>query len=319
MSATPGSPGCERWSLWSTYAFLAVSDAGALPSARQRADQVLSDVDGACSRFRPDSDLTRANHRAGRWTSVDPLLVAAVRVGLRAAELTDGLVDPCLGRSLISWGYDADIDTVRRRSGWGSRPPERHHPDRWQSLEVRDDAVLVPAGAQLDLGATCKAWAADLVATTIAEELGCTAVVSLGGDVSVQGVPGEPPPAWPVQVAETYAASTDAGRSVTVSLRGGLATSTTVARRWPGVGGSWIHHLIDPRSGRPVDHGVRTVTAVGRDALSANIASTAALVLGPESAAWLEKRGVGGRIVDDHGLVRTVGAWPQNVTEEDDN
>ncbi len=295
------APTYQRWSLWGTYAFLAVDDPALLPRARAIADGILDAVEGEVSRFRPGSDLSRANARAGSWTAAGPLLVAATRAALWAAESTDGLVDPCLGRALVSLGYDADLATVRRRTTWGT-PSAVPRLGAWRELEVREDAVRVPAGTALDLGATGKAWAADLVATTVAASLGGTAVVSLGGDVSVQGARAT----WPVQVSET-----PTGEGPVVWVDGGLATSSTLVRRWRGPSGSVVHHVVDPRTGCPAAEVHRTVTCGGADALAANTASTAALVLGTAAPDWLASRGVSARLVDAHGTVRTVGHWPE--------
>ena len=63
----------------------------------------------------------------------------------------------------------------------------------WRRVELDQQArrVRLPAGTQLDLGATAKAWAADHCAELIAGRLGCGVLVSLGGDLAVAGpVPG---------------------------------------------------------------------------------------------------------------------------------
>ena len=112
-------------------------------------------------------------------------------------------------------------------------------------------------------------------------------------------------PAWPVLVSETPGADGE-----TVHVRGGLATSTTLARRWRGPRGSVVHHLLDPRTGLPVEGVLRSATCVGADALAANTASTAALVLGAAAPDWLRSRDVAARVVDADGDVTRVGAWP---------
>ena len=91
---------------------------------------------------------------------------------------------------------------------------------------------------------------------------------------------------------------------------GGLATSTTTVRRWRGPSGV-THHLIDPRTNCPVPGHVRTVTAAGRSSLAANVATTAALVLGTDAPAWLEARRVSARLVHADGTTSTTGSWPQ--------
>ena len=315
MTATTNPrPACSQWPLWSTYAFLAVDRPERLDAARAIADDVLAEVELACSRFRADSELVRVNDRQGRWTPASPLLVAAVTAALRGAELSDGLVDPCLGHALVSLGYDADIALVRGRPprSW-PLPPTPVTPGAWREVEVRDGAVRVPEGVRLDLGATAKAWAADLVAGTVAPAIGCKVVVSLGGDVSVVGPAGDAGPSWPVRVAET-----PHGTGPVVEVSGGLATSSTLARRWRGAGGFVVHHVLDPRTGSPAPEVFRTVTAIGGDALRANVASTASLVLGHDAPAWLAARGVTARLVDVDGRITTVGGWPPDPTTKED-
>ena len=88
-------------------------------------DEVRAEVaaiDRACSRFRDDSDLSRANAQAGRAVAVDALLLEAVEVALRAARLTDGLVDPTVGDAVRVLGYDRDFaDVVRSGPPRGTR------------------------------------------------------------------------------------------------------------------------------------------------------------------------------------------------------
>ena len=106
-----------------SYGYLAVRRAGALPRALRVTQTVIKDVDATCSRFRADSDLARVNREPGRWVEVHPLLVEAVRVGVRAAAATDGLVHPLLGRPLVTLGYDRDFRELRELETAPTDPP----------------------------------------------------------------------------------------------------------------------------------------------------------------------------------------------------
>ena len=302
----------HRFRALGTYVHL--STTGDLRPAVQLAEAVLAEVDGTCSRFRPDSDLARANARPGRWTEVDPLLAAAVSVGVDAARETDGLVDPCLGQALVEIGYDDDLAAVLARGDGRAVPPATARPDAWREVEADPDgAVFVPAGVQIDLGATAKAWAADLLALTLLDALGDHVLVSLGGDIRIAG---SAPRAWPVIVTERPDGLGDEHDPALVTLDGGgLATSSTLVRRWR-AGGVTQHHLLDPRTGRPVTPYWRTVTATGPTCVAANVATTAAIVLGREAEGWLDERGVDARLVHADGTVRRTGAWPDTTTEE---
>ncbi len=90
---------------------------------------------------------------------------------------------------------------------------------------------------------------------------------------------------------------------------GGLATSTTLARAWT-VDGHPAHHLIDPRTGAPADGPWRTATVAAASALDANVASTAAVILGADAEDWLAARRLPARLVARDGTVRAVAGWP---------
>ena len=92
---------------------------------------------------------------------------------------------------------------------------------------------------------------------------------------------------------------------------GGLATSSTVARRWDTASGP-AHHVIDPRTGRPAAGPVRTATVWAASAVQANTGSTAALVWGESAEARLRLAGASARLVRTDGTVRTVGEWPRD-------
>ena len=90
---------------------------------------------------------------------------------------------------------------------------------------------------------------------------------------------------------------------------GGLATSSTVARRWRTTSGE-AHHIIDPRTGRPAEGRIRTATVWAPSTMKANTASTAAIILGDEAAEFLLDLGQAARLVDFNGRITTIGEWP---------
>ena len=164
--------------------------------------------------------------------------------------------------------------------------------------------LTVPDGVLLDLGATAKAFASDRAAARAHDAVGMPVLVSLCGDIAVSGTrPGEP---WVVMVVETP----DEQDGPLVEVHdGGLATSTTRARRWVRSGRP-MHHLLDPVTGLPAVEVWRTVTVAAATCLDANIASTATVVKGAEGLRWLESTGLPARVVAADGTVHTVGGWP---------
>ncbi len=308
---TPGGAGIgtASWAALGTYVYLEVADPEQLEHATQCSRDILAEVDAACSRFRSDSDLMRANAVAGQWLPVAPVLLGAVRAALWAAEHTEGLVDPCLGELLVAAGYDRSFAELKSQPDPVSLPTPGPR-DAWRGIGLDGERLCVPAGVALDLGATGKAYAADLIAHTLAQELTAPSIVSVGGDVRVALVDGRPAPGWEVVIAPDLAALRDPQTpTCRVQLvEGGLATSSITGRRWLRGGRIW-HHVVDPRTGAPTDGTWRSVTAAGPSAVAANAASTAALVLGVEAPDWLAERGIAARLVAADGSIRHTPAW----------
>lgn len=289
-----------------TSVYIGSRTAADLPEAEALARRVLTDVDETCSRFRDDSDLSIVNRRAGRWVEVDPLLIAAVRVAMSAAEQTDGLVSPLLGRPLVRLGYDRDFRQLTPAPDSPVPLPAPPPLDAWREIEIDPAGALrIPEDTALDLGATGKAWAADVVAHAFSVELADDAIVSVGGDLTISRVPSSEGQVWPVAISEHP--GSPAEETITLS-HGGLATSSSQVRHWSR-GGVRHHHLLDPRTGLPCAITWRTVTATGPSCTAANIASTAAIILGDQAVEWLTERGVTARLVSGTGEVCRLGSW----------
>jgi thiamine biosynthesis lipoprotein len=296
-----------RLEAFGTDALVAVSDPARAGAAVAAVTRVVDEFDGACSRFRVDSELSRLNAAAGRAVRVGPVLLEAVSAALRAARLTDGDVDPTVGEALIALGYDRTFSEVAANGMVRSGPVAAVPGWRTVQLDLDSGRVRVPPGVRLDLGATAKALAADHAAAAALEAAGCSVLVSFGGDLAVAGP--APDEGWRVRVTDDHRAGVAApGQWITV-WAGGLATSSTFVRRWETDAGV-AHHLIDPSTGGSVDSVWRTVSVCAASCLDANIASTAAIVRGVEAVAWLEGLGLPSRLVGVDGTVCHVAGWP---------
>ncbi len=343
---TETQPTTASWQALGTSAVLRLTEAGPLAQAQALVEAELSAIDRACSRFRADSELSRLNAAGGHPFVASPLLAEALHVALRAAQLTDGDVDPSVGVALELAGYDRDwtlLDHGPALPRATSTPPRDrsqsplslsspslslgHHPTSppmrvsarcrpgWESiaLDRRTGVVRMPAGVKLDLGATAKAWAADRAAARVAEATGVGALVALGGDVATAG----PAPAhgWRVHVTDDHRSGPLAPGQTVVVHGGGLATSSVTVRRWI-KGGAQMHHILDPATGQPAQGAWRTVSVAAADCTDANIASTAAILRSQRAPEWLACRGLPARLVAHRGEVVTVGGWPAEAQPE---
>lgn len=311
-SATPTTPalaldrehGVATWRALGTYVHLRVADRNLIAEAASLAADVLDEVDHACSRFREDSELMQVSAAPGVYR-VSPVLAGAVRIALEAARETDGILDPTVGSLLAAGGYDRTFALVPQDDPTPVSLP-RPRPD-WRTIDVVDDHLVIPAGVTIDLGATGKGYAADLVALTLTGRLGTGVLVSVGGDVRVISDDGTD--SWPVSIAHSPGDLAEDRLLAMVSLRdGGLATSSVTARRWSRGGRQW-HHIIDPRTGTPASGPWATVTALGHTCAAANTASTAALVLGDAAYDWLLAHDVAALLATRTGEIARTPAW----------
>lgn len=307
----------DSFEVFGTTAVLVVTDPGAAGRARRIADEVLADVNRAASRFRTDSELTTVNAAAGRTVAISQTFADLLAVALRAARLTGGDVDPTCARALTGLGYDRDFADIRAAGPMAPRLTGPVGPvPGWRSVHLDRAArrVRLDRGAQLDLGATAKAWAADRCAELIGEQLGCGVLVSLGGDVAVGG--SAPADGWQIRVTDDHAAPASApGQTVTITA-GGLATSSTTVRSWT-VGDRPVHHIIDPATGEPARSCWRTVSVAAGSCTDANTASTAAIIRGAAALDWLRDLGLPARLVRQDGTAETVAGWPEDGTPGD--
>jgi len=180
----------------------------------------------------------------------------------------------------------------------------------WRAVEFdeADRTVCVMQGVEIDLGATAKALASDLAAAAALEAVGSGGVlVSLGGDIALAG--DAPAGGWAVQTSEDSGAPLDESEETITIQSGGIATSSITVRRWSR-GGVVLHHIIDPATGAPASGPWRTASVVAGSCVDANIAATAAIVMGEAAIAWLAANKLPARLVDRDGIVHRLAGWP---------
>lgn len=265
------------------------------------ARDLFENWEAVLSRFRPDSELSRLNARAGSAVPVSPLLLRVIVAALRAAWATKGLFDPALGRQLVAAGY---AQSFERSSPSHFRIARARPGGAWRDIVIDVDAatVRVPVGAAVDLGGIAKGMAVDALIDLFAAAGVTRAMVNAGGDLRVitSGDTG-----WPVGL-------TDVRGAFLTLVDGALATSSTARRRWR-LAGEDQHHLIDPRTGEPSRSAVWSASVAAATCMQAEVAAKTALILGPDAgAAFLEKAGLSAILSRIDKPPIPVGAWPEH-------
>ncbi|MEP7112505.1 MAG: FAD:protein FMN transferase, partial [Ilumatobacteraceae bacterium] len=223
---------------------------GGTVALHHRARHRIEELESAWSRFRPDSEISRLNERSGEviHLSADSFLLVARAVA--GWYLTGGRYDPTVLAAIVAAGYDRSFELIDPEQKEGS--PAIAAPG-CAAIVLDGDAhtVMFPPGIGFDPGGIGKGMAADLVTEQLLDEGAAGASVSLGGDGRTSGEP--PAGGWRVGIGNPYRA--DEVLAV-VDLAGhGVATSSRLMRCWT-AGGTPRHHLLDPRTGEPIDNGL---------------------------------------------------------------
>jgi thiamine biosynthesis lipoprotein len=264
-------------------------DPGDTARSLEAALDAIEQAEALLSTWREDTELARVNRAAAKQrAALSPELAAFVGRVLALAATTQGAFDPTVGALIDAWDLRGD----------GRVPSPGALRDALASVGFRrvelDGGVLSvrfhAPGLWLDTGAAGKGYALDLAADVLRGHGLASFLLDFGGQVLAAGAP-PGRAAWSVAVADPGHRSEPA---LILSLRDSSVATSSQWERGRQIGGRWIGHILDPRSGEPVAwRGSATVVAAS--ALEADALATGLFVMGPgDGLAWASTRkGVG--------------------------
>jgi thiamine biosynthesis lipoprotein len=245
-------------------------------------------ADDLLSTWNPDSEISRFNRdHSTRPFAVAPPTLDVLERAVRASELTAGAFDVTVLPLVEAWGFGPEgrlpsppspeeLRDLRARVGFRLL---RLDPEASTVTKLRPDVAC-------DLSALVPGWTADRIAAALAALGHSDVIVDLGGEVAARGrrTDGE---RWRVAVESPGAA---AAPPVLQLENVAVATSGDYRKVYTDAQGRRRSHLIDPRTGEPVTHGLASVTVVHREASWADALATGLLVMGPEEGPALARR-----------------------------
>ena len=264
----------------------------ALESNSDQAEEILQQVpawfeawEQSLSRFRLDSELSRLNHSKGRMFHVSETLLDVLKLSIRVEGESNGLITPAVMNALETAGYSQDFDQIGSSPLHASREFSPVPGIEEIILNEQEKWVILPPEVRLDFGGVAKGWAARQAALKL--QVYGAALVDAGGDIMTSAALTDGSP-WPVAIADPFRPDEDVEM---LSLTGeGVATSGQDYRVWKR-NGIRMHHIIDVRSGRPVESDVYSATVVAPDVIEAEMAAKMVLILGSEAGlSWLEEQ-----------------------------
>src|SRR5215510_4849987 len=267
-------------------------------------------VEEALSNYRSSSELSRINAQAADTPVVtDPEVFALLARSIDYSRRTDGAFDVTVGKLMKAWGffrgaghYPSDEELARAIGQTG-----------WQNVRLEHQTrsvYFLKRGLELDLGGIGKGYALDRVATLL-REAGVKAALISSGSSSIYAI-GAPPgkAGWSVRVPDPL----DRTRTIlTVSLKDQSLSTSGSYEKFFRLNGRTYCHIMDPRTGRPVE-GILQTTVIAREATDSDALSTSVFVMGPEQSMKLLDKIAGAAAVfvtDRIGAERVVRIhWP---------
>ena len=267
-------------------------NAGELPVSRQEMqtefNATLNRVNMAMSSYLPESELSRINDTDSTgWLTVSASLLYVLQAAQEISRSTQGAFDVTIGPLVNLWGFgpeqdftvpgEQQVNTARRLVGY-----DKLH------LDAAAPALKkAHGGMYIDLSAIAKGYAVDEIAGYLDRLQLDNYLVEIGGEIRARGVNDKNKP-WQIGIENPVAGA----RSVRKIIRlenTAMATSGDY-RNYFEKDGSSYSHTIDPRTGRPVTHGLASVTVLHPSTMLADAWATGLLVLGPEQGFELAQK-----------------------------
>lgn len=259
--------------------------ASALPGLGDAIHDRLERINASMSVYRPDSEISRFNALSmGESLPISEDFEHVLRVSAQVFDQTGGAFDPTVKPLLDLWGFGPG---AANREAW--RPPSEEavlHALASVGLYLVDASIPGRLGkrhsdVQLDLGAVAKGFAVDALAELLEERGVRGYLVDIGGDVRVAGRNAEGEP-WRIGVNQPERGQ-GWGEILLVLRPGRMAVLTSGDyRQFFKQDGLFFSHILDPRTGCPLENGVAGVTVLADAAVLADALATGLMVLGVE-------------------------------------
>jgi thiamine biosynthesis lipoprotein len=249
----------------------------------------LEEVDAAMSTYRTDSAVSRFNASESLdWVAVPASLARLVELALQIGDATGGALDITVSPVVKLWGFG---NAVRREQPPTDREIAAAQADTGQrhlAVQLEPPALRkARPGLTLDLDSIAPGYAADLLAERLEAAGQRRYMIDIGGELRVRGhnAQGEP---WRIGIERPEALQRSVER--VIRLEDGAVSTSGDYRDFFESAGVRYSHTLDPRSGRPVAHGLASVTVLRPTAAEADGIATALTVLGPIEGYELAER-----------------------------
>jgi thiamine biosynthesis lipoprotein len=245
-----------------------------------RIQATLDLVESKMSHYQPGSELSRFNRsRATEPFPVSSETFEVVQHAFRLSEVTGGALDVTVGPLVNAWGF-GPVEPQSLPPDAGLLARLRDHMG-YTKLELDQAASTIrkrDPELECDLSAVAKGYGVDRVAAALGAEGLMRFMVEVGGEIVATGLNQQGGP-WRIAIERP---AMDGGVQRVVPLSGHAMATSGDYRNVREVDGRLFSHTIDPRTGRPVEHQLASVSVIAELCVVADGLATALGVLGPD-------------------------------------
>ncbi len=252
-------------------------------------DELLANINHSMSTYEPDSELSRFNQSVTTdWFTVSTQLLTVVKKAQEISVLTHGAFDVTVGPLVNLWGFGPQfhLDNVPTDTAIAQALQLTGH----KKLHSRDSPPAIKKDMPrmyVDLSAIAKGYAVDRISEYLDHKAVQHYLVEIGGELRGRGQNSKRIP-WQVAVEKRSDELHDVQH--VLELKDTAVATSGDYRNYFELNGKRYSHAIDPHTGRPIVHGLTSVTVVANSDMQADALATALLVMGPfEGFHWAEK------------------------------
>jgi len=286
-------------------------DAAALARARDGVFAEVRRLETRLSNWDPESDVSRLNRAAGAGPQpVAPELADLLAASLRHTSATRGSFDVSVGPLVALWRQAAAADALPKQDELAEA---RSRVGATRIAILPDGHVALPARMQVDLGGVAKGFALDRALPILRAAGVSSALLSFGQSSTwALGAPAGSPHGWRLLVR-----APDGGIAGILTLRDRALSVSGSLGQWTEIEGRRFGHVIDPRSGHPLERR-REALVVAPDATLAEALSKALLVLGEIEGLEVvaSQPGCEGLLLDERGARFATPGWEATTRYE---
>lgn len=233
------------------------------------------------SRYRKNNIVYAINNSHGNAIELDAETSALIDYAQLCYNISDGLFDITSGVLRRAWIFDGSEKIPNQQTVNSILPFIGWHQVTWKK-----PWLSLPAGMEIDLGGIGKEYAVDKVLQLLMSHTNEPFLINFGGDLAVTGPQKNQQP-WQVGI-ETPDTTGEAKNILEISA-GALATSGD-SKRFLLRDGKRYGHIMNPKTGFPIEDAPRSITIAGSSCTQAGTLSTLALLQGAKAEEFLREQ-----------------------------